>query len=154
MDERPSRGSGSLVPDNLVLFEGDWLLLGASWWDDLLRQDPRVMEAITPWSFLEAAARMPVHILDSHDPDLCAPLPRNVDRWLALRDPTGSVRRNLERSGALQDGQLCEQEVQPLLHQRLQSLGYKATFSVVPGSSHNHLSKAALQALGMILQRR
>jgi hypothetical protein len=44
--------------------------------------------------------------------------------------------------------------VQPLLHQRLQNFGHTAAFRVLPGSSHSHWSKAALQALAdTILQR-
>jgi hypothetical protein len=143
--------SGSVVPDNLVLFEGDWLLIGRPDWDDLLREDPRVMDWITPWSSLDAATRMLVHVLDSNDPSLC----RNAEEVdPALRDPTGRFRRDLEQLGAFEDGQLCIQEAQRLFHGRLQSLGYPAAFRDLPGSSHQHLSEAGLQILAdAILER-
>jgi acetyl esterase/lipase len=150
-----ARSAGSVVPDNLVLFEGDWLIVSDPVFDGLLQQDPRVMAAITPWSYLKAAARIPVHILDSNDPNLVVSIPQDVARWLALRDPTGTLRSDLERHGAFADGQLSMHEAQRLLYRRLQSLGYPATFLVLPGSSHSYLSKAALQALAKtILQRR
>lgn len=63
-------GSGSVVPDNLVLHDGQWLIIdGSGVWDQALRRDSRqVLEAHTPWSYLGEGTRMPVHILDSSDP--------------------------------------------------------------------------------------
>jgi acetyl esterase/lipase len=142
--------SGSVVPDNLVLFEGDWLVVGSSFWDDLLREDPRVMDTFTPWSYLDEASRMPVHILDSDDTGFVEYKYRAAEgagRWLALRDPTGTFRRSLEKLGAFDDGELSERDVQRLLLRRLKGLGYEATFHNLPDSSHNFLSEAGVQVV-------
>ncbi len=148
---------GPVVPDNLVVFEGDWLLMGDPHWDNLLREDPRVMEAVTPWEYLDAGARMPVHILDSDDPsfvDYEYRTTEGVGGWLALRDPTGTFRRKLARLGALDDGVVSEREAQRLLYDQLQSLGYQATFHDLPDSSHSFLSEAGVQVVVDAILRR
>lgn len=147
--------SGQVVPDNLVLFEGDWLLLGVPQWDRVLREDPRVMEAVTPWSYLGEAARMPVHILDANDPTIISRTAEDADDWLALRDPTGKFLRDLEELGAFDDdGVLHMREAQRLLYGRLQSLGYQVAFHDLPDSTHNHFSKAAEQVVVDAILRR
>ena len=138
--------SGSILADNLVLFDGDWLIVGADWWDDLLREDPWVADAFTPWSYLEEADRIPVQILDSGDPELHRSA-EGAGRWLALRDPTGNFYRELEELGAFDDGVVTELEAQRLLHGRLLSLRYQAAFHVLPDSSHTSLTEAGLQLL-------
>lgn len=145
--------SGSAVPDNLVLFEGDWLLLAYTWWDDLLQEDPRVMDAVTPWSHLEAGTRMPVHLLDSDDLTLSRGA-EGAEEWLALRDPTGGFFSDLEQVDAFEDGLVGETEAQRLLYERMQSLGYDVAFLDLPDSSHNFLSEAGVQVvIDAILQR-
>jgi hypothetical protein len=105
------------------------------------------MEAYTPWSYLDEAARMPVHILDSDDPQFIRRRAEDADRWLALRDPTGDFRRGLEELGAFDDGVVLMREAQRLLYGRLQSLGYQVAFHDLPGSSHTYLSEAAVQVV-------
>lgn len=148
--------SGLVVPDSLVLFEGDWLVVGMGFWDKLLREDPGVMDSFTPWSYLDEGARMPVHILDSDDPTFVLRKYRTVEGqgdWLALRDPTRDLRRGLENLGAFDDG-LNERDVQRLLSRRLKSLGYEAAFHDLPDSSHSSLSEEAVQVVvDAILQR-
>lgn len=136
--------SGSIVPDNLVLFDGDWLLYYGAWWDDLLREDPSVLETLVPWSGLESGKRMPVHLLDSNDPSGCVQVADKAV-WLALRDPEGKVSQTLDRLGALDDGQLCLHEVEQFGYERLKTLGHEVTYRVLPGSTHNFLSEAALR---------
>jgi acetyl esterase/lipase len=131
--------AGSIVPDNLVLFEGDWLLQGAPVWSDLLREDPSVIDLATPWSDLASAARMPVHVIDSVDPTLSAPFDAEA---LALRDQTGEFRDELEDAGALEDGILSETDIDRLFTARLESLGYEASLHELVGSLHTFISTA------------
>lgn len=138
---------GSVLPDNLVLFDGDWLIMGLpEGWDRLLREDRGVMDTITPWSHLEESDRMPVHILDSDAPGLYRDA-EGADRWLALRDPTGVFYQELQRGGAFDDGKVSEHEAQRLLYDRFQSLGYEVSFHPLPDSGHEHLSDAALKVM-------
>ena len=135
--------AGSIVPDNLVLFDADWVP-GAPFWDDLRREDPTVLERLVPWRQLESGTRMPVHLLESADPSLCVE-PPDMAGWLALRDPDGHVHETLERLGALRDGRLCLHEVEQLGYEQLKTLGHDVTYRVLPGSTHEFLSKAALR---------
>jgi hypothetical protein len=131
--------AGSIVPEILVLFEGDWLILGMPAWSDLLREDPSVIDLATPWSHLESAARMPVHVIDSVDPTLSAPYDAAT---LALRDPTGEFLAELEDAGALDDGILSQTDVDRLFSSRLESLGYTVNLHELGGSTHTYISAA------------
>lgn len=131
--------AGSIVPEILVLFEGDWFILGMPAWSDLLREDPSVMDLATPWSDLESATRMPVHVIDSGDPTLGAPYDAGT---LALRDPTGEFLAGLEEAGALDDGILSEADVDRLFSARLESLGYDVSLHELAGSLHTYISAA------------
>ena len=151
-EPRASKGclapAGRVVPDNLVLFDGDWLLGGLPVWDDLLREDRRVFDDVTPWSHLEGSDRIPVQILDSADPALSGPLSgKAAERWLALRDPTGRFYRELTELGALADGVYSAHDGQRLLSQRLRSLGYPTRLRILPASGHEYLSAAGHQVL-------
>jgi predicted esterase len=144
--------SGSAVPDNLVLFEGNPLICGDTSRDGLLQEDPGIMDAFTPWSYLDEAPRIPVHILDSDSQEFDRTT-NGADEWLALRDPSGELTRGLEQLGAFGDGVVSMRESQRLLYERLKSLGYEVEFLDLPDSSHNHLSDAAVQvAVDAILQ--
>lgn len=136
--------SGPVVPDNLVLFEGDWLLLAFPQWDRLLQEDPRLMDAVTPWAYL-GESRMPVHILDSDDPTVVSV--EDEDRWLTPRDHTGTFRRDLGELGAFDDGVVEMRETQRLLYGRLQNLGYEVSFHHLPHSTHDSLSEAGMQVV-------
>jgi acetyl esterase/lipase len=139
-------GSGSVVPDNLVLFDGAWLLVGDEW-DDILEEDPSAHDLITPWSYLEGThRRMPVAILTSNDPGLFRST-EDLDRWFPSRDPTGEFRRDLEQQGAFDDGRLDVADVSELLFRRLQGLGFPAAFHLLPDSSHGSLSDEAYEIL-------
>jgi hypothetical protein len=131
--------AGSVVPEVLVLFDGDWLGLGHPVWSDLLREDPSLMDLATPWSHLESAARMPVHVIDSVDPTLSGPYDAET---LALRDPTGEFLDELEEAGALDDGILSETDVDRLFSSRLERLGYEVILHELVGSTHTYISAA------------
>jgi acetyl esterase/lipase len=138
----------SAAPDNLVLFEGDWLVVGMVFWDRLLREDPGVMDSFTPWSYLDEGTRIPIRILDSGDPTFVLPRFRILEGegdWLTLRDPTGTLRRGLERMLKWRDGKLSERDIQRLLFKQLKGMGYEATFRDLPDSTHSSLSDEAVQ---------
>jgi len=149
--------ASSVVPDNLVLFEGDWLVVGMGFWDKLLREDAGVMDTFTPWSHLDEGARIPVRILDSGDPTFVLPRFRTLEgegEWLTLRDATGALRRGLQTMGAFDDGKLSQTDVQRLLLRELKRFGYETTFHDLPDSSHSSLSEEGVQVVvDAILQR-
>jgi len=151
--------SGSVVPENLVFFEGDFLLFGASIWTPLLQADPGVMDDQTPWPYLHVAAPFPTRIMVSETgaKTLKEPLkgdPWAEDSWLALRDPTGELRLELQELGAFEDGWLDVGETHALLQHHLEALGSEASLDVFPRSNHANLSEEGLQLLvDAILQR-
>lgn len=128
----------SAAPDNLVLIDGDWLLLGAPWWTPFLRQDPGIMDVFAPWPHLATAPRIPVHILDTGDPSMNTKENGNgaPKTFLPLRDPTGDLQRALERRKALADGMLTETEMNRLLYDELRQHGFPATFHTFGGTGH------------------
>jgi hypothetical protein len=139
------------VPDELVLFEGDWLLLALPVYEPLIVEDRAVWEALTPWPHLADAPRLPITIFDSGDPRLAIHAPERIDPMLVVRDPDGVHRDALDRARAFDDEQLTETEVQQLLADELSNLGYAVTFVSLPDSSHEQLSKAALVMLSEAL---
>ena len=137
----------SAVPDDLVLFEGDWFLHGHPAWDSLLAQDRAVWAAQTPWPHLADGPRLPVTILDSNDPSLAIQPRERIDESMALRDPSGVLMAALDQAGALADERLTESETQHLLADELEALGYPVAFLGLPDSDHQRLSQAALAML-------
>jgi hypothetical protein len=147
-----------------VTYEGNWLLSNscspptcqpgkAADWDAILAADPGVMDAITPWMFLAEHTDQKVVMLASEDPNLSleAEFPGiTVDRpvgdpwaagsWLAMRDPSGDLRRQLEANGALADGTIGQADADRLLFSVLRAQGNPVSLDVMPGSSHAFLS--------------
>jgi acetyl esterase/lipase len=145
--------------DAVVTWEGNWLLSLThpviQDWDSILAADPRIMDAVTPWNYLANNTNLKVVMLVSEDPraSLESEYPgvivdREVgdawaaDSWLAVRDPSGDLRRRLEANGALADGTLEFVEVQELLFSVLKAQGNPVTLDVMPGSSHAYLGDA------------
>ena len=62
--------------------------------------------------------------------------------WLAQRDPTGAIRRDLDRLGALEDGIVSNIDSAKLLRLKLAEAGIEATLDEYPGG-HTTLDKAA-----------
>jgi acetyl esterase/lipase len=139
---------GSTTPgavDDLVTWDGDWLLRGFGVnWDERLATDPTLMDALTPWKHLPEHKDLKVVMLVSENPG--AYLEREVgdpwapDAWLAVRDPSGDLRRRLEANAALSDGTLDFAEAQQLLFSVLQAQGNPVTLDVLPGTTHTSLS--------------
>ncbi len=101
---------------------------------------------MTPWTYLAEHKDLKVTMLVSEHPG--ADLDRRVsdpwaaDSWLAVRDPSGDLRQQLEANGALADGTLDMVEVQQLLVSVLEAQGNPVSLDVMPGSTHDSLSDA------------
>ena len=144
-------GSNSLgAIDALVTWEGE---LGSSVprsvWDAPLAADPRVLRAQTVWPYVAEHKDLKVVILVSEIPnggdmnfDRQLGDPWAADSWLAVRDPSGDLRRQLETNGAFADGTLDLAEVQRLLFSVLKAQGNPVSLDVMPGSTHISLSDA------------
>jgi acetyl esterase/lipase len=136
--------------DALVTWEGNWILSAPRGvHDPAVAADPRVLDALTPWKHLAEHSDLEVVILVSEFPnggdmnfDRELGDPWAADSWLAVRDPSGDLRRQLEANGAFADGTLDLAEVQQLLYSVLEANGNPVSLDVMPGSSHIHLSDA------------
>jgi acetyl esterase/lipase len=145
--------------DALVTWEGDWLIHeihppgSPLRWDRMLAADARVFDAVTPLPSLARNKDLKVVILVSEDPNaslesefpgiiIDRPVgdPWAADSWLAVRDPSGDLRRQLEANGALADGKLGLVESQQLLYSVLKAQGNPVSLDVMPDSSHAWLA--------------
>jgi hypothetical protein len=68
--------------------------------------------------------------------------PWAADSWLAARDPSGQLRRELEADGALADGTIGQAEMQQLMYWVLRAQGNSVTLDVMPGSTFEHVAGA------------
>jgi hypothetical protein len=140
--------------DALVTWEGNWLLsVNGPDWNGALAEDPRVMGAVTPWKHLAEHKDQKVVMLVSEDPNASLesefpgfeverPVgnPWAADSWLAVRDPSGDLRRQLEANGALADGTIGFSDSQQLLFSVLKAQGNPVSLDVMPSSSHAWLA--------------
>jgi hypothetical protein len=124
-------------------------------WDAALAADPKVMDAVTPWNNLAEHKDQRVVMLVSEDTNasLQAEYPGFVverpvgdplaaDTWLAARDPSGDLRRQLVANGAFDDGTIGFSDSQQLLYSVLEAQGNPVTLDVMPDSSHAWLRGA------------
>ena len=142
------KGAGSTIPESLVVFDGDYLL-GDPSWDDLLAADPDLMQVYTPWQYLGRRVDFPVTVVGSGDPDLSRPLgdPWAEDSWLAVRDPSGQLRRGLEGLDALQGDYSMNEDVLKLFVQRLEADGDAVTYVRLTDSTHAELGENGMEGL-------
>jgi pimeloyl-ACP methyl ester carboxylesterase len=151
----PEPSAGCLVGatpgaiDALITWDGDWMLQTTFMgWDELLAADPRVFDALTPWTYLAEHKDLKVVMLGeteaNADYDYDRPLPDQptTDAYFAPRDPSGVLRRQLEANGALADGNLDVLESQQLLYSLLHAQGNPVSLDILLGSNHIHLSEA------------
>jgi hypothetical protein len=137
--------------DALLTWEGNWLLsVNYPDWDGALAADPRVMDAVTPWAHLAEHKDQKVVMLVSEDPDVSLRgegVPESIierevgdqsaaGSWLAKRDPSGDLRRQLEANGAFADGTIGFADSQQLLYSVLKAQGNTVSLDVMPDSSH------------------
>jgi len=151
---RPEPTAGCLGGDSLgaidalVSWEGNWLLSATEPtimdWDGLVAADPGIMGSATPWTDLADHPDQKVVMLVSDHPGTFFERevgdPWAADSWLAVRDPSGDLRRQLEANGAFADGTLDFVEVQQLLFSALQAQGNPVSLDVMPRSVHDSLS--------------
>ena len=165
---RPEPSAGCLggttlgAIDALVTWEGDWILSNpALGWDGLLAADPRLLANDTPWPYLADHKDLKVVMLVSENPgaqfERKVSDPAAADSFFAVRDPSGTLRRQLEASGALADGIFDFGDGQQLLFSVLEAQGNPVSLDVMPGSNHYTLSDAGwkvfLAAFGKAVAR-
>jgi hypothetical protein len=140
--------------DALVTWEGNWLLsLNMPDLDGILAAEPRVLGVQTPWRYLGEHKDQKVVMLVSEDPKASLRVefpglvesrpvgdPWAADSWLAVRDPSGDLRRQLEANGAFADGTVGFADSQQLLYSVLKAQGNPVTLDVMPDSSHAWLA--------------
>ena len=143
-------GAGSTIPDSLVLFDPDYLLADSSApWDQVLAADPGVMALQTPWAHLGRRVDFPITVIGSGDPALVRELgdPWAKDSWLAVRDPSGDIRRGLEKLGALSGDLFTQTSIEQLFVERLKADGDTVTHIRLKDSTHDQLSTEDLKSL-------
>jgi Carboxylesterase family len=142
-------GAGSTIPESLVLFDPDLLLAGDPLWDAYLAADPSILQVLTPWQYVNRRVDFPVTLIGSADPALTrqARDPWAKGSWLAVRDPSGNLRRGLEKVGAFSGGRFINDGALKLLLERLQAAGDTATYVQLTGSTHTSLSEEGMQSL-------
>jgi acetyl esterase/lipase len=149
------KSEGSTIPESLVLFDPDYLLADPMW-DSILAADPQpadVMKLQAAWSYLGQRVDFPITVIDSGDPGLGRELgdPWAKDSWLAVRDPSGDIRRGLEKLGALSGDLYVNGSVAPLFVERLKADGDTVTYIRLSDSNHTTLGpegmKSFLEAL-------
>jgi hypothetical protein len=91
----------------------------------------------------------PVTVINSGDPNLSVPLgdPWAKDSWLVARDPSGKLRRGLEKLGAFRRHRFTNDSAQALFAQRLRAAGDAVTFVTLKGSTHTELSTEGMKSL-------
>jgi dienelactone hydrolase len=131
----------------LVTWEGNWLLSATDPdWNVIIAEDPRVMDVNTPWKYLAEHKDLKVVMLVSENPgsqyERQVGDPWAADSWLAARDPSGDLRRQLQADGALADGTIGQADMQRLLYSVLKAQGNPVTLDVMPDSTHEQLAGA------------
>jgi len=127
--------------DALVTWEGNWVLsVNTPDMDAALAADPGVMDILTPWNYLAAHRDQKVVMLVSETPGAVYERevgdPWAADSWLAVRDPSGDLRRQLEANGAFADGWIGQADAQQLLFSVLAAPWKPDSLDVMPDSSH------------------
>ena len=133
--------------DALVTWEGNWMLsVNQPDWDGALAADPTIMDVVTPWTHLGEHRDQKVVMLVSDHPgsqfERKVGDPWAADSWLAARDPSGDLRRQLEANGAFADGTIGQADAQQLLFSVLEAQGNLVTLDVMPDSRHDNLGAA------------
>jgi acetyl esterase/lipase len=135
--------------DALVTWDGEWLaqttFMG---WDERIAVDPRVFDALSPWTDLPAHRDLKVVMLSELHPNADynyeRPLPDKaaMDAFFTPRDPTGVLRAQLEANGALADRVIDALEAQQLLFSILKAQGNPVTLDLMPDTNHTTIGTA------------
>jgi len=148
----PSEGAlesaGSTIPESLVIFDADYLLAGDPMWDVWLAGDPSIMQLMTPWPSLGRRVDFPITVIGSGDPNLSRELgdPWAADSWLVVRDPSGDIRKGLEKLGAFEGDRITNESIEQLLVERLKADGDTVTYVRLTDSSHMNLGPQGMES--------
>jgi Carboxylesterase family len=142
-------GAGSPVPESFVILDPDYLVADPAW-GDLVAIDPSFMTVGSPFGYLGHPVDFPITVICSGDPGLSRELgdPWAKDSWLAVRDPSGDIRRGLEKLGALSGDQYTNESAGQLFAERLKTDGDRVTYIRLTDSDHNH---TGAEDLGTVL---
>ncbi|HLO34581.1 MAG TPA: hypothetical protein VK194_00800 [Candidatus Deferrimicrobium sp.] len=143
----PSAGCLASAPlgeiDALVTWDGEWLAQTTyAGWDERIAADPRLFDALSPWTDLPKHKDLKVVMLSEAEPNADynyeRPLPdaAAMKAFFGPRDPSGVLRAQLEANGALGDGVLDLLEAQQLLFSFLKAQGNAVTLDLMPGTNH------------------
>jgi hypothetical protein len=133
----------------LVLFDPDLLLAGDPVWNEYLAADPGILRVLTPWQHVKRRVGFPVTVIGSGDPALTRPA-RNIwagNSWLAVRDPSGDLRRGLQEVGAFRGGRFVNDGALKLFVKRLRAAGDEATYVQLTDSTHTVLGDRGMESL-------
>ena len=113
-----------------MVFDADYLLAGTGLWDEVLAGEPSVMQLITPWPSLGRRVNFRITIIGSGDLSLSRELgdPWAKDSWFVARDPSGDIRRGLEKLGAFKGDRITNESIEQLLVERLKADGDNVTY--------------------------
>jgi pimeloyl-ACP methyl ester carboxylesterase len=141
------RGAGSTIPESLVVFDGDYL--NATLPDEALARDPHLMGLTTPWRYLGKRVDFPITVINSGDLGLGRDVPDAwaKDSWLAVRDPSGELRRGLEQLGALENGFYFNEDGLELFAERLLEAGDTVNFVSLTDSQHTYQSEEDVETI-------
>jgi hypothetical protein len=86
----------------------------------------------------------PITVIGSGDLTLFKEIgdPWAEDSWLAVRDPSGDIRRGLEAIGAFSDDRVTNEEVERLFVERLEADGDAVTYIRLSRSTHEEVVPA------------
>ncbi|MGA9596055.1 MAG: hypothetical protein WBV06_07855 [Acidimicrobiia bacterium] len=132
-------------PVGVVLGDGEYLLHSQNF-DEAFAADPEAMQAevaaMTDPSYWppNLDARFFLWIASDGTNPRIIDNASDVPGWLALRDPSGSIRADLEQLGQLDDGVVSYIDAGQLLAQRLSEAGIDVTLDEYPGG-HTTLDK-------------
>jgi len=122
------------VADGVVLFEGDWLLVGDDSWSGYGENLPLLIEVASPWAELATGPKMPVTFVCSTE---CRDTTFPVDSAFWLRDPTGRFQQALEAAGALEDDRISVGEVTNLMAVAMREEGFDVVELLLEHSRHS-----------------
>ena len=91
----------------------------------------------------------PITVIGSGDPALSRPA-RNLwgkASWLVVRDPSGNLRRGLEKVGAFSGGRFVNDGALKLLVERLRAAGDAATYVQLTDSTHMAVGEEDMESL-------
>jgi acetyl esterase/lipase len=142
-------GAGSSIPESLVILDPDYLAADPVW-GDLVSIDPSFMAVWSPFGYLGHPVNVPITVICSGDPGLSRELgdPWAKDSWLAVRDPSGDIRRGLEKLGALSGDLYTNESAGQLFTERLKVDDDTVTYIRLTHSDHNSVGP---EDLGTVL---